>query len=201
MTLYCPWELMTCQTSCVLSAGILCSEYWLKYCAAAIKKNGPWQAKSSFWPVRCVFSVRPEVIQGWQESRCKAARKGHTLRSRKINKVKSNETGGWKPPDTNLFLTVYAHFFTIVSGVLSLFSYFLLSLPLPHVSSWQKEVCVHACMYVWMLQKLTCCLLCLRCTQGKYYTVLFSVDTSVLSKTTLKMEYFTVFCVCVYLWV
>lgn len=149
MTLYCPWELMTCQTSCVLSAGILCSEYWLKYCAAAIKKTGPWQAKSSFWPVRCVFSVRPEVIQGWQESRCKAARKGHTLRSRKINKVKSNETGGWKPPDTNLFLTVYAHFF--YNCIWCFILVFLLS-PLFALTSCLQltEGSVCACMHVCM---------------------------------------------------
>lgn len=140
---------MTCQTSCVLSAGILCSEYWLKYCAAAIKKTGPWQAKSSFWPVRCVFSVRPEVIQGWQESRCKAARKGHTLRSRKINKVKSNETGGWKPPDTSLFLTVYAHFF--LQLYLVFYPCFLTFSSLcPYLMSpvdRRKCVCMHACMY------------------------------------------------------
>lgn len=152
--LYCPWELMTCQTSCVLSAGILCSEYWLKYSAA---KTGPWQTKSSFWLVRCGFSVRPEVIQGWLgRADAKQPGRGHTLCSRKINKV-NNKTGGRKPPDTNLFLAVYAHFLQFYPVFSPCFLAFFSLCPFLICVCVCARACVRAFMYLLMFQKLTRC--------------------------------------------
>lgn len=133
---------------------ILCSSYQ--------KNTGPWQAKKLV--LACALHLFSKT---WSdsgligESRCKAARRGHTLCSRKINKVKSKKTGGWKdlltPTSSSQFM-LFFFFFAILSSMYSLFPYFLLSMSLPHVSSWQKEVCVCLCVYVWMLQKLTCCL-------------------------------------------
>lgn len=183
---------------------IVSSKYWLKYCAAAIKKT--WtltETKSLFWPVLLRLFSKTWSHSGMiGENRCKAARRGHTLRSGKINKVKSKETGGWKPPDTNLFLIVYAHFFLQFYPVFIL-CFFTFSSLCPYLMSpvdRRKCVCLCVCLY-------ECCRswhaawLCFRCTRGKFYAVLFSVDTSVLFRTTLKMERFAVFCVCVYFWV
>lgn len=124
---------------------ILCSSYQ--------KNTGPWQAKKLV--LACALHLFSKT---WSdsgligESRCKAARRGHTLCSRKINNVKSKETGGWKPPDTNLFLTVCAFFF-FYNFIQYLFLVSLLS-PLFVLTSClqvtEGSVCVSVCVCVFM---------------------------------------------------
>lgn len=82
------------------------------------------------------------------ESRCKAARRGHTLCSRKRNKVKSNETGGWKPPDTtspSQFMLIFLQFYPVFFPC-----FFTLSSLCPYLMSpvdRRKCLCMDACMY------------------------------------------------------
>lgn len=78
------------------------------------------------------------------ENRCKAARRGHILGSRKRSKVKGNKTGDPKPSTPTSASRFMLIFFPQVCPVY--FSCFLRSIPLPHVSRWLKHVC--ACMFV-----------------------------------------------------